>query len=232
LENENDIKGPALPKGEGNIGDGIGMGCLVQLGFIIIPLLVGKAMGGGLYGIGYQVIFVGAFFGITQWALLGPLLWFHRAKTQTVKGLLIIGGIAFLLTLGFWLPVIRIQNARIGSAFRTYSTQAVIPAPQVVNVSLPAVATSVPTNARISIQFDRSISPANLDGVRLLHGTELVPTDMQLADGNKVLTLMPKKLLLPDTDYALSVQGVTGGPGGRPNPIFWQSFTTGKRAGP
>ncbi len=81
-----------------NLLYGCGMGCLVQLAFGILGLLVGL-----LLGFDYRnqsVIIAFSSWGVTQWIGLIPLIVHQRATGRpfTVLGVIITGGIGLLLS--------------------------------------------------------------------------------------------------------------------------------------
>jgi hypothetical protein len=95
MTDENSTVDPRLAAQDtGSVGSGCLIGFLIQVLFLVLPL--------GLSTLGkrYQEYALGtaAMAGITQWVVLGPVIWRQRAKRKTVKGIVIAGSIGFLLS--------------------------------------------------------------------------------------------------------------------------------------
>jgi hypothetical protein len=102
--------------------------------------------------------------------------------------------------------------------------------PQLVNYSIYAGQTAVPTNPQFQIQFDEAVSGESFAEVTLLKGTETVPVSITLNDDQKILTLKLSQPLLPNTQYAIHVEGVEDISGNMMAGISERAFTTGAGA--
>jgi hypothetical protein len=100
--------------------------------------------------------------------------------------------------------------------------------PVVTGVSPGSGQTQVPTNARVTIQFNEPVDVQTIGQVTLSAGASLFNVTRALGNGNQTLTLTPTILLSPSTLYTISVTGVTDLSGVQMiNPPFTSTFTTG-----
>ncbi len=82
------------PPSEGSVGTGCLLGCLCQIGFVLLSLTATVSLGNNRWG-----FFAWASWGLTQWIALIPVIRIQRAKEHhaTVQGLLIAGSLGVLL---------------------------------------------------------------------------------------------------------------------------------------
>jgi hypothetical protein len=100
--------------------------------------------------------------------------------------------------------------------------------PIVTGVSPGSGQTQVPTNARVTIQFNEPVDTQTVGQVTLSAGATSFNVTRALGNGNQTLTLTPTTLLSPNTVYTVSVTGVTDLSGIQMiNPPFTSTFTTG-----
>ena len=114
---------------------------------------------------------------------------------------------------------------------RSFSTVLVAPpgGPGVTQVVPPNGLTNIPVNFRPQFQFDRPLKANALAGVTLVRnpGAISVPITPQLSAAGTLLTVVPSTILLPNTQYVVTVAAVTDAAG---NPIagpVTRTFTTG-----
>jgi hypothetical protein len=93
----------------------------------------------------------------------------------------------------------------------------------------PAGLTGVPVNFRPQVQFDRPIQASALSGVTLVKtaGALAVPMSAQPGGGGTILTVVPNSLLLPNTQYTVTVAGVSDAAGTPLAAPSSRTFTTG-----
>ncbi|MDJ0835210.1 MAG: Ig-like domain-containing protein [Acidobacteriota bacterium] len=97
--------------------------------------------------------------------------------------------------------------------------------PTVTRVSPADAMTNVPTNSRITIRFDETISAFSLGGVSLSTGGS--PVDLiRRKDDASLLTLIPKIPLTPTATYTLRVEGVQDLSGNEMATAHVTQFTT------
>jgi hypothetical protein len=100
--------------------------------------------------------------------------------------------------------------------------------PPVVLTSTPGNGVSgAPLNASIELQFGEAVSGASLSQITLTAGGNPVPFTASLIYGNSTVLLTPASLLLPNTFYTVSAQGVQDVAGNTMAGTYNFSFTTG-----
>lgn len=89
--------------------------------------------------------------------------------------------------------------------------------------------TNVPVNFKPQYQFDRPLKTNALAGVTLLKnpGAVTVPMTAQLSAAGTILTVVPTTILLPNTQYQVTVAGVTDAAGSPIAAPVVRTFTTG-----
>ncbi|UOA08748.1 Ig-like domain-containing protein [Methylobacter sp. S3L5C] len=95
-----------------------------------------------------------------------------------------------------------------GNYFFTTSFDKDATGPYIVDFSVAADQTAVPTNVQLQIQFDEPISGLSLDSVQLHKDAEVITTVRELNDDHKILTLKLVQPLLANTAYTIHVAGV------------------------
>jgi hypothetical protein len=68
--------------------------------------------------------------------------------------------------------------------------------------------TGIPTNVRLSVRFDEPLNPQLLSGVQLSDGVGNLPVIVSLNGDRRTVTLVPRELLAPLSDFTLTVAGV------------------------
>ena len=87
--------------------------------------------------------------------------------------------------------------------------------------------TQVPINARVMIQFNEPVNAQTLGQVTLTSSAGPVPVLASLSNANQTLNLVPLITLRPNTQYTLSISGVTDLSGLVVMTPVTTSFTTG-----
>ncbi|MCH2042462.1 MAG: Ig-like domain-containing protein, partial [Saccharospirillaceae bacterium] len=104
-------------------------------------------------------------------------------------------------------------------------------APGVVAMSVAEGEVSVPTNARLEVQFNEPVSGLSLQGLNVLQGGNLLPVQSRtLSDGNRRVRLHLADPLLANTAYTLRAEGVEDISGNRQAVAVSHDFTTGDGA--
>jgi hypothetical protein len=82
------------PADEGAVATGCAIGCGVQVLFLTaIPLALST-----LRVSSQATDMASVLFGLTQWIVLGPVIWKLRGKQKTIIGIIITGTIGFMLS--------------------------------------------------------------------------------------------------------------------------------------
>lgn len=92
---------PPPSQREARRGDNVGVGCLFGLLCQIVFIAIGVFAAIPLRTNG-TLIWALASWGLTQWLVIGPLIWYHSANgyPRRVKGLILAGCIGVLLSSG------------------------------------------------------------------------------------------------------------------------------------
>ena len=100
--------------------------------------------------------------------------------------------------------------------------------PQVVETTPAAGEANLGVNLLPEIVFDRPVARPSVANVQLLQGgTVPVPYTASFANGDTLVTLAPSAVLLPNTNYVLSIGGVTDTAGTAMGAAVAVPFTTG-----
>ena len=121
------------------------------------------------------------------------------------------------------------EMSYFGFSFTT-GIQADASGPQVLRVSPADALTGVPTNVRVSIEFDEPVSATALAGVTLTRSGTPIASSITLSSGNRVATLVPLLPLAASSLHALGVDGVEDLAGNAMASAFAATFTTGAGA--
>ena len=107
--------------------------------------------------------------------------------------------------------------------------------PQVV-LTVPAdVVTGVPVNIQPAVTFDRVIAQTSLAGVTLMANGSALAFSATFSNGDTLVRLSPASILQPDTDYVLTIAGVTdtaGTPMAAPVVVHFHTSPTTDLVGP
>ena len=116
-----------------------------------------------------------------------------------------------------------------GNTYFTTSLDADTTDPTVVDFNVPEGLDDVPTNVQLQVLFDEPIKTATLaTGIRLYHGTELVPVHTYTwSEGGRLARLQFNHLLSPNTDYRIVVDDVTDRAGNVLPAAMERHFRTG-----
>jgi len=107
-------------------------------------------------------------------------------------------------------------NAIVNLAINFSTAYASSTTPPTVSDTTPRNgATGIPTNATLQILFSEAIEPTALAGIQLLKGGTPQAIAPSLSSANNILKLIPSTLLLPNTQYTLSISGATDAAGKR-----------------
>lgn len=90
--------------------------------------------------------------------------------------------------------------------------------------------TDIPTNAKLNVRFNEMLSPTATADIRLMKAGEVINSHISLSRARSLLTLVPKSLLLANTEYTLIVSGVKDMSGNSQVNDLSISFTTGDMA--
>ncbi|WP_016957425.1 Ig-like domain-containing protein [Catenovulum agarivorans] len=99
----------------------------------------------------------------------------------------------------------------LGNHYRYFTTGAAADetAPTVVSTSVTDGQTGIPVNLRFNVRFSESLNPLVDNAVSLQTALGVdVPVNLSLSRGRTLLTIVPKQLLMADTDYSLTVTGL------------------------
>lgn len=121
-----------------------------------------------------------------------------------------------------------------GSSHYRYFTTSDIPdsiAPTVLNATVSDGATDVPINARLNVRFSESLNPLATAGIELKDSLDNpIPVNYLLSRSRTLITVVPKALLEPLTDYTLTISNVGDLSDNKLVTDFVASFTTGDTA--
>ncbi len=127
-------------------------------------------------------------------------------------------------------------NGNVSSTLvnQVFNTVLVAPSggPAITRLIPPNGITGVGENMRPQVQFDRPIEGTVLGGVTLVRSSgpgspAAVPMSPQLSAGGTLLTLAPNTILLPNTQYTVTVAGVVDAAGNPISGTTTSTFTTG-----
>ena len=119
-------------------------------------------------------------------------------------------------------------NAIVNLAINFSTAYASSTTPPTVSDTTPRNgATGIPTNATLQILFSEAIEPTALAGIQLLRGGTPQAIAPSLSSANNILKLIPSTLLLPNTQYTLSISGATDAAGNVQASPVTATFTTG-----
>jgi hypothetical protein len=102
--------------------------------------------------------------------------------------------------------------------------------PSVVVSTLEDGASDIPINVRLNVRFDESLNPLITDGIELSTNGVPIAVNITLNRGRELLTVVPKQLLMANTDYRLAVSGMTDISGNVQVDDLVLNFTTGNTA--
>jgi len=101
-------------------------------------------------------------------------------------------------------------------------------APTIINTTVNDGETDLPTNIRLNIRFDEALNPLNISGISLQDALgEEVAINVSLNRGRTMISIVPKQLLSPFSDYQLSVSGMTDNSGNAQESDLLINFSTG-----
>ena len=114
--------------------------------------------------------------------------------------------------------------------FYYYFTTAPTPSsviPQVTAVNPTSGLTNIPTNTVLELQFNEPIQPTSTYQITLTGGGQSIALTPSFDSTDMFLSLTPAALLLPNTQYTLSVTGILDNAGHSMAAPFTSTFTTG-----
>lgn len=117
----------------------------------------------------------------------------------------------------------------LGGQSRYFTTAFVedLESPSVVATTLEDGATDIPINVRLNVRFDEPLNPLVIDGIALTSNGDAIDANITLTRGRELLTIVPKQLLMANTEYRLVVAGMTDISGNVQVDELVLNFTTG-----
>ena len=112
----------------------------------------------------------------------------------------------------------------------TTGVQADTTGPQVLRVSPASGLGAIPTNVRLSIEFNEPVSNTALEGITLSRGGAPIAATVALSSGNRVATVAPLLPLAASALHTLRVASVEDIGGNAMAAAFQSTFTTGAGA--
>lgn len=123
-----------------------------------------------------------------------------------------------------------LSGNNLGNHYRYFTTGTTLDttAPSINSTSVNDGETDITTNIRLNVRFDEALNPLNINGISLKNsiGEELA-INVTLNRGRTMVTVVPKQLLNPFSDYQFSVSGMTDISGNEQESDLLLNFSTG-----
>ena len=123
-----------------------------------------------------------------------------------------------------------LSGNNLGNHYRYFTTGTAEDdtAPSIINTTIVDGETDLTTNIRLNVRFDEALNPLNTNGISLTDALgNAVAVNVTLNRGRTMISIVPKQLLTPFSDYQLSVSGMTDISGNAQESDLLIDFSTG-----